>query len=119
TAGSINIGDRTTGAQSVEGVTFMGNDGNDTLTIASGSVAGLSFNGGLMPTDQDTLNLNAGSYTFNSDLGFNTAHLTMNVNNAGTSVRFVSSQHLAGLGIANANVMLAADGTRVINTAAL
>ena len=119
TAGSINIGDRTTGAQTVEGVTFVGNDGDDTLTIASGSVAGLSFSGGLVPTDQDTLNLNAGSYTFNSDLVPNTAHLTMNVNNAGTSVIFVSSQHLAGLSIANAMVTLAADGSRVINTGTL
>lgn len=116
-AGNIAINNITTGAQTVEGLTFNGGNGNDTLTLATN--IGLTFNGGMLASDQDTLNLNAGSYTFNSDLGNTTANLTLNVNNAATSVQFVSTQKLAALSIASSTVTLAADGTRVLNTGTL
>jgi hypothetical protein len=119
TSGSININDATTGVATVEGITFTGGAGNDTLTIASGPAAPVNYNGGLTPTDQDTLNLNAGAYTFSSDLNTGTANLSLSVNNPGTSVSFVSTQHLAALSIANAQVIMTADGTRLINTATL
>jgi len=55
-------------------------------SATSAPSSALSFTGGLTSTDQDTLTLNAGSYTFNADANTGTAHLTLNVNNAATSV---------------------------------
>ncbi len=91
----------------VQGDTYDGGgSGNDSLTInSSGLVAsGLAnfrFVGG---AGSDTLNVNGGSYTFNSDASSDSDNLTINVNpdNTGTAtVLFNSSEHVMALNIGN------------------
>src|SRR5439155_17991068 len=66
----------------------------------------------------DTLNVHAGTYTFDADAKLGTARLVVNVNN-GTSVLFNATQHLETLNVNNGAATLAANGSRLINTNAL
>jgi len=79
-------------------VNINAGDGNDAATV-SAATTGLVFAGGLNPADHDTLNLNAGSYTYAADLAATTGHLAMTVG-SGASATFSASQHLESLTLA-------------------
>jgi hypothetical protein len=68
--------------------------GDDVLTQNASPAAAVVFNGG---SGNDTLNVNAGAFTFNSDAGATTANLSVNV--PGGSVAFASLQHLSSLNL--------------------
>jgi hypothetical protein len=99
------------------------NDGatpNDTVTIASsGYVAsplgGFRYLGG---AGQDSLTVQGGSLTFNTDASPDTAALTylVNTDNTGTAaINFNATQHLAGISIgAGGSAVMAPNGNRVM-----
>ncbi|HSV14602.1 MAG TPA: LamG-like jellyroll fold domain-containing protein, partial [Tepidisphaeraceae bacterium] len=72
--------------------------GNDTLTQTAVPGAAVTFNGG---AGNDTLNVNAGAFAFTGDAGATSANLSINVANAGSSVNFTGTQHLAALNLAS------------------
>ncbi|HYO09492.1 MAG TPA: SdrD B-like domain-containing protein, partial [Tepidisphaeraceae bacterium] len=126
-AQNINLHDAATGARTVEGVTFNGGAGNDSLTVvtapatggAGGGATKLTFNGGTAPGETDALNLHAGDWAIGGDLGAATANAAISVSNSGTAVALGATQHLASLAIDGATVTLTADGSRLMNTGAL
>src|SRR5262249_45263301 len=59
-------------------VTVNGGQGSDSMTIVSAPSSAVTFNGGTVNSPQDTLNVNAGTYTFNADASAGTT--SMNVN---------------------------------------
>jgi hypothetical protein len=82
--------------------------GNDTITqIAQPAVPNVVFNGG---TGNDTLNINAGAFSFSSDAGAGTSSLTVNATGGGSSVSFTGGQHLSALNLTSsaAAIMTAA-----------
>ena len=97
-------------------VTVNGNSGNDTLTISGVPSSAIIFNGGLSVANTDTLNVNAGTYTFNTDANIGTFALNVNVNNASAAVVFNSTQHLKALSIAAGSATIGQDGSRVVVT---
>jgi hypothetical protein len=98
-------------------VTISGDDGNDTLTISGAPSSGVLYKGGLLASDQDTLNVNAGTYTFQSDARLTSANLKLSVGSAGNVV-FNSTQHLAGL-VVSGKASMGADGNRYLDTKGL
>jgi hypothetical protein len=101
----------------IESLTCNAGSGNDTLTISGAPSANATFNGGLLATDQDTLNVNAGTYTFATDARLTSTNLKLSVGSAGNVV-FNSSQHLAGL-IVLGKAAMSADGNRYVQTKGL
>src|SRR5205814_356819 len=79
--------------------TVNGGDGNDILTLAAAAASPLLFNGGTNANDADTLNINAGVYTFATDARLGSANLTVNVG-VNASASFAATQHLSALNIA-------------------
>jgi hypothetical protein len=92
---------------------FSTGDGDDTLTIPQALSFSPAFTGG---TGNDTLNILAGSYTFNDDASETTDHLKVVAANNAT-VNFAISQHLASLTLQNtAAATLMAGGSAFIRT---
>ncbi len=100
-------------------VTVSGAAGNDTFSINAAPTALLTFQGGTEVGYNDTLNVNAGTYTFGADAKVLTSNLTINVNNGGTAI-FNTSQRLAALNVADGGfARLSASGARAILTRGL
>jgi hypothetical protein len=102
---------------SATGVTVNGGDGNDVFTISDPAPPGTSFNGGLNGADVDTLNVNAGTYTFAADAQLSSANLVVNVGSAGW-VNFNATQHLKSLTVTG-HATLSAGGAKVLRTKSL
>ncbi len=67
---------------STESLTFNGGVGNDTLTVGdilANNGTGVTFNAGTGSTDQNTLNVNAGTFTFSGNPAAQSANLNINV----------------------------------------
>jgi hypothetical protein len=101
---------------------------NDVVTVfANGLLAtGLNtfrFAGGTLPNNADTLNIQSGPLTFNTDASLDTRNLTLNVSHAAgpaTNVKFDATQHLAALNISNdARAALTPGAAKVLVTNAL
>ena len=95
------------GSSGNDAVTFAGNQ----LTIGSGivtltGVENRFFKGG---AGNDSLTLGAGSYTFASDLGLDTAHLSLTLAD-GAQVAFSGIQHLSSLSLSGGSKVTLADG---------
>ncbi|CAN5595996.1 hypothetical protein BH09PLA1_BH09PLA1_10090 [soil metagenome] len=82
----------------INSITIEGLDGNDSLAINSTINKPVTFNGG---TGSDTLNVNAGTFTFGADANLGSSSLSVNVA-VGASVEFNATQHLEGLNISGA-----------------
>src|SRR5262249_7701949 len=104
-------------ASIIPSLTFNLGDGNDTLTVPNSLSCPLTFNGGTTPTDQDTLDLQAGSIVYNSDARAGTANLTLHVA-SGASATFNATQHLAALNI-DGTATMPANGNRFLQTRGL
>jgi hypothetical protein len=101
-------------------LTVNGNDGNDVLTISTAASAPVTFNGGTSTSFIDRLNVNAGSYTFNTDARLTTARLILSANGIGTSVMLNATQHFEAMLVQQSAVMtMAVNGSRLINTGTL
>jgi hypothetical protein len=98
-------------------VTVNGGDANDTMTIAGAPSSAVLFNGGLLGTDADTLNINAGTYTFAADANVGSANLSVSVGAAGTAL-FNATQHIASLTVSG-QATLSSGGAKVIVTKSL
>ncbi len=98
-------------------VTISGGDQNDTLTISGAPSSSVTFNGGLFASDQDVLNVNAGTYAFQTDARLTSVNLKLSVGIAG-NVAFNTSQRLAGFVVLGKAVM-GADGNRYVQTKGL
>ncbi|HYO11070.1 MAG TPA: pre-peptidase C-terminal domain-containing protein [Tepidisphaeraceae bacterium] len=106
-----------TGTAATTPVTINGGGGNDALTINGAASSAVTFNGGSNAADTDTLNLNAGSFTFDADAKLGTANLVLNVNaSAGNGVTFNASQHVKSLAVNSGFARVAAGGSRVLVT---
>ncbi len=92
---------------SVASIVGNGTGSDDHLGIDDAISQPIAFNGG---AGNDTLDVNAGTVTFNSDLHATTSNLTVNVN-SGSAVVFNSVQHLAALNIAGATANVGAGGS--------
>jgi hypothetical protein len=92
-------------------------DGSDVLTVTAAPASALSFSGGLLASDNDTVNLNAGAFSFAADLAAATANLTLNIG-AGGSAHFAAPQHLAGLSVTG-SATVAAGGANTVVTRSL
>jgi hypothetical protein len=109
---------------SVNNIVVNGGGGNDTLNVNSVIGKPIAYNGGPSydPSNPlaspDTLNVNAGTFTFNADAQATTANLTINVA-TGASVIFNSTQHLLALNLNGGVASVGANGGRTIVTRAL
>ncbi len=90
--------------------TIAGGLGNDVLNVnaaLASSGSGTVFNGGTTSTDQDTLNVNAGTFQLAGDPQTGTANLTVNDNAnlvfTAASSGGVNARHLAALNISAGN----------------
>ncbi|MBC8108187.1 MAG: hypothetical protein H7Z14_16495 [Anaerolineae bacterium] len=101
-------------ASSVNSVVFTSLGQNDTLDFNGPVAKPVTFNGG---TGNDTLNVNAGTFTFAGDALSGSSNLSVNVA-AGATLLFNASQHLAGLNVSGL-AQLPANGTQVIVTKSL
>ena len=91
---------------------FDGLDGNDTLTLSAALPFHADFHGGTNSADHDTLNINAGAYTYSGDMGVYSAHLHVNVS-AGAGITFTGgSQRLGSVNVLG-NMTMAANGNSV------
>jgi hypothetical protein len=94
-------------------------DGNDTFTINTAPPSTLTYAGGTLASDQDTLNVNAGTFTFSQDAQAQTSNLAINVAAAG-SVAFGATQHLRSLSVAgSASLSPGSAKTLVLQTLAI
>ncbi|HYO07786.1 MAG TPA: SdrD B-like domain-containing protein [Tepidisphaeraceae bacterium] len=102
-------------------LTFNGNNGNDSLTIASdlGPGTAVTFNGGTNAAFTDTLQIDAGAHAFAADANVTTARLALILNGPTAAVSFSATQHLELLQINAGTATLAANGSRLISTDAL
>ncbi len=100
------------GSAAATAVTVNGGDGNDTFNLNAALGNALIFNGGLTVTDQDTLNVNAASYTFNADANAGSANLALNVA-VGAAVTFNATQHLGAVSVGG-TTNCSANGNRVL-----
>jgi hypothetical protein len=104
----------------IEGLTINAGDGNDTVNINGAPSSPVMFNGGLNAAYTDTLNVNAGAFTFNADANAGTANLQLNVNGATSAVTFNATQHLAGLSLTSGGIAtMPANGNRYLFTRGL
>lgn len=94
----VAIGATQIDTSSDEQIVINTGTGNDSVTQSAVPATPFVFNGG---TGSDTLTVNAGSHTFSTDASTTTANLTVNVNNAGSTVAFGSDQHLTALNLAS------------------
>ena len=95
------------GSSGDDGVTFSANQatiGSGTVTLTG--VENRSFKGG---AGNDSLTLGAGSYTFATDLGLDTTHLSLALSN-GAQVAFSGVQHLSSLVLSGGSKVTLADG---------
>ncbi|HSV14025.1 MAG TPA: hypothetical protein VLI90_07175, partial [Tepidisphaeraceae bacterium] len=90
----VKVGSTPLNLTSDEHVVINGGSGDDSVTQTAVPAAPFAFNGG---AGNDSLSIMAGSYTFTTDASATTASLTVNVDGAGSSVTFSSTEHLAGL----------------------
>jgi hypothetical protein len=72
----------------------------------------------LTNTDQDTLNVNAGSFVFNTDANTGTANLAINVGAAG-AVTFNATQHVQSLTLTGGTATLAKNGSLAIEVGSI
>jgi endoglucanase Acf2 len=98
-------------AGTITAVIINGLASNDTLDFSGTFAVPVTFNGG---SGNDTLNVNAGTFTLNADANVGTDQLTVNVA-AGASIVFNTTQHLAALNVTG-NASLAAGSRRAIVT---
>jgi Bacterial Ig-like domain/Right handed beta helix region len=98
---------------------FNGGTGNDTLTQTSQPAGTVTFNGG---TGSDILNVNGGSYSISNGGENPSESLTVNVNNAGSSITFNGDTTLAALNVgdgASATIPTSTSTPSVLITSAL
>jgi hypothetical protein len=115
-SGIITIDGKMVEFASAERLQVDGGAGNDTMYMDESVSAHPVFNGG---TGTDTIIVNAGSYRPAADFGLTTANLHMIVN-SDALLAPNSSQTLASLTVnGTGRFLVPANGTRVINTAAL
>ena len=98
--------------------TINGGNGNDLFITNTAPQNTMVFNGGLLASDHDTLDVRLGSFTLGADAVAGTANLTVDVDVKGTAI-FNSSQHLEALSIAGGLATLSPNGNRVIVTSNL
>jgi hypothetical protein len=109
-----------TGTAAGTPVTINGGNGNDTLNINAAPSSPVTFNGGLDPAYTDTLNVNAGTFTFNADANAGTANLQLNVSGPTSAAVFNATQHLAGLSLSSGGVAtMPTNGNRYLFTRGL
>ena len=84
-------------------VTVNGGGGSDFLIVSGAASSAILFNGGLNASEQDSIAINAGTYSFDTDALDGTAHLNVGVNGDSTSVVFNATQHLQSLHISAAS----------------
>ena len=99
-----------------DAVTINAGDGNDTLTITA-NVPPTIFNGGLLSSDYDLLEVFTGVYNFDSDAKLSTANLVVNIALSG-QVNFNSTQHIDTLNVAG-RATLTAGGNKVLSLKSL
>jgi uncharacterized delta-60 repeat protein len=107
-----------TGSAPAITLTVFGEAGDDTLNVEGGPWAGIVFHGGTNAGTNDTLNVNAGTFTFANDARTTTLSLTINVA-TGASVLFNATQRLAALNVDGGTATLASNGNRALVTRAL
>jgi hypothetical protein len=113
-AGDVTANDGTSNLSftSVTSVLVTGTANNDVLNFNGPITPPITFAGG---AGADTLNVNSGTFTFNTDAGINTSSLTVNVN--GGIALFNATQRLAALNIANnARATFSSNGNRFLRT---
>jgi regulation of enolase protein 1 (concanavalin A-like superfamily) len=99
----------------VEGIQVDTGAGDDVLTIAAALPFSPVFSGG---AGNDTLNVNAGSYTFSTDAQSGTSSAVVNV--SGAAVVFNATQHLGALNLAaGASATMSVNGGRFLSASAL
>ncbi len=74
--------------------------GDDSITITAALPFTPTINAG---PGHNALNISAGAYRYNSDLGASSSNLSLNLSNA-ASIQFASSQHLASLTLSNSSL---------------
>ena len=100
----------------LQALTINTRGGNDTVTIVGVLPFNPIVNGG---TGQDSLNLDGADFTFDTDARLGSDALVVNLSNAAT-VRFNSTQHLAGLTIGQScSAALSAGGDKMLATGSL
>ena len=102
-------------ASAVNAIVVSGLASDDTLDFNGPISKPVTFNGG---SGNDTLNVNAGTFTFAADASAGTSNLSVIVA-AGASVIFNATQHLAALTINGGIATLSTNGSRVLSTKAL
>src|SRR5262249_51912912 len=99
-----------------------------TINLNGLSATGLStfrLIGGTSASNDDTLNIDSGPFTFATDASVDTANLTINASHSvggspATVVTFNATQHLAGLHLSNdAIAVMSTNGSRVLVTKSL
>ncbi len=83
-----------------ESLTFNGGVGNDTLTvndILPNNGSNTYFNAGTNPSDQNTLNVNAGTWNFAGDPALNSSNLSINLGTSSQTVFVDGSTSLQSL----------------------
>jgi hypothetical protein len=93
-----------------------GGSGDDTVTLASAITNSPTFNG---DAGNDTLNVNAGTYTFTADAQLRTVNLSVVADNAAI-INFNATQHLASLTLSGTSrATLSAGGAKLLRTSGL
>jgi hypothetical protein len=100
----------------IDAFLFQGLGGDDVLDFDGAFTQHVLFNGG---GGADTLNVNAGTYTFDADASSGTDNLIVNVTSTAGAVLFNASQHLKALNIAGGVATMAAGGALMLVTDAL
>ena len=94
----------------VANITLDTGAGDDVVTYNGPTTAAFAFHGG---TGNDTLNVNSGSLSFNTDVQTDTSSLSLNVQ-TGASVLFGSVEHLAALNLSGGSASLLAGGANTL-----